>query len=376
MLRGLLFVFSFFTTSIIYSMKRQTMAKRNWCWVAVTLIMTGAVSPAQNTLPSGAERGIHGLRFMFYNVENLFDPFDDTLKFDEDFTFEGAKHWSWKRMQQKCGNLARVMIAASGWEGVEMVGMCEVENPLAVWQLIRHPLLQPYGYRYVMTTSEDRRGIDLVFLYRPEKVEVLQYRGIPVRNPSDTSWRTRDILYVQVLTLYADTLHIFLNHWPSRRGGEEASTSKRALAAQTLRASTDSLLLANPEAFILISGDFNDEPSDTSVRYILGARPPEEALPGNLANLMWPMHRKGLGSHTYKEVTGISHHLIDQVIVSYPLLQESSVVRVSDPSIARFPFLLKEDAGGNEVLNRTYAGPQYMGGFSDHLPVTADIRLR
>lgn len=345
-------------------------------WFTVVFLSISAVLTAQNTLPSETERGIHGLRFMFYNVENLFDPFDDTLKYDEDFTFEGAKHWSWRRMQLKCGNLARVIIAAGGWEGVEMVGMCEVENPLAVRQLIRHPLLQPYGYRYVMTSSEDRRGIDLVFLYRPEKVEVLQHQAIPVRDPSDTSWRTRDILYVKVLTLFSDTLHIFLNHWPSRRGGEEASASKRVLAAGALRSFTDSLLSVHPEAFILISGDFNDEPSDVSVHHILGALPPEQAKPGNLVNLMWPMHRKGIGSHTYKETTGISQHLIDQIIVSEIMLNNTGSVMADHAIIARFPFLMKEDAGGNEVLNRTYAGPQYMGGFSDHLPVTVDLRLR
>lgn len=339
------------------------------------ILMVQAVK-GQTSLPSPGERGIHGLRFMFYNVENLFDPFDDTLKYDEDFTFEGTKHWSWRRMQHKCGNLARVIIAAGGWEGVEMAGMCEVENPLAVRQLIRHPLLQPYGYRYVMTTSEDRRGIDLVFLYRPEKVEVLHYRGIPVRDPVDTAWRTRDILYVQVLTLFSDTLHIFLNHWPSRRGGEEASAPKRALAAGTLRTFTDSLLSMNPEALILISGDFNDEPSDVSVQQILGALPPEQANPGSLVNLMWHMHRMGIGSHTYKETTGISHHLIDQIIVSETMLHIGAPVSVGQATIVRFPFLLKEDAGGNEVLHRTYAGPQYLGGFSDHLPVTADLRLR
>ncbi len=347
-----------------------------WGWFTAIFIATSAATSAQNTLPSDAERGIHGLRFMFYNVENLFDPFDDTLKYDEDFTFEGAKHWSWKRMQLKCGNLARVIIAAGGWEGVEMVGMCEVEKPLAVRQLIRHPLLKSYGYRYVMTTSEDRRGIDLAFLYRSEKVEVLKYQGIPVRDPADTTWRTRDILYVQVLTLFSDTLHIFLNHWPSRRGGEEVSAPKRALAARTLKVCTDSLLSANPGACILISGDFNDEPSDISVHHILGALSPELATPGSLVNLMWPMHKLGMGSHTYKEITGISQHLIDQIIVSENMLKDIAPVSVSQATIARFPFLLKEDAGGNEVLNRTYAGPQYMGGFSDHLPVTADLRLR
>lgn len=352
------------------------MLELKWRWFTVIFIATCMAASAQTTLPSETERGMHGLRFMFYNVENLFDPFDDTLKYDEDFTFEGAKHWSWSRMQVKCGNLARVIIAAGGWEGVEMVGMCEVENPLAVRQLIRHPLLQPYGYRYVMTSSEDRRGIDLAFLYRPEKVEVLQYRGIPVRNPADTVWRTRDILYVQVLTLFSDTLHIFLNHWPSRRGGEEASASKRALAAQTLRHCTDSLLTVNPEACILISGDFNDEPSDVSVCQILGALPPEQAKPGNLVNLMWPMHRKGIGSHTYKETTGISQHLIDQIIITENMLNNTAALTADHAVIARFPFLMKEDAGGNEVLNRTYAGPQYMGGFSDHLPVTVDLRLR
>jgi hypothetical protein len=322
------------------------------------------------------ERGLRGLRFMFYNVENLFDPFLDTLKVDADFTPDGNKHWTWRKMQHKCGNISRVIIAAGGWEGVELVGLCEVENALVLRQLVNHPLLRPYGYHYLITESPDMRGIDLALLYRPEKVEVVEHRGIRVTNPANPSWATRDILYVKIVTLYADTLHLFLNHWPSRRGGEEVSAPKRALAARTLRYHVDSLMASSPDVNILISGDLNDEPADSSVRNILGAVPADEALPGSLVNLMWPLYLEGQGTHAHPDVTGLHFNLLDQIIVSENMLKENAKILVMQPFIGRFPFMMNENASGYEVPYRTYAGPRYMGGFSDHFPVIVNLRLQ
>ncbi len=325
--------------------------------------------------PDDTERGLRGLRFMFYNAENLFDPFDDSLKIDEDFTFDGQKHWSWRRMQAKCGNIARVIIAAGGWEAVEMVGLCEVENPLVIRQLVKHPLLKPYGYRYLVTKSPDHRGINIAFLYRSEKVEVISNRSIRIINPADLSWATRDIFYIKMVTLFSDTLHLFLNHWPSRMGGEEVSSPKRALAATTLRHKVDSLGALPFPAYILISGDFNDEPSDSSVMWILGAAPPGDRTGSGLVNLMWPYFASGMGTHAHRDVTGMHYNLLDQIIVSEAMLHEKASIRAMDAMIGRFPFLMTENAAGEEIPYRTYAGPQYLGGFSDHLPVMVDLRL-
>ncbi len=320
-------------------------------------------------------RGINGLRFMFYNVENLFDPFNDTLKRDDDFTPDGDKRWTWRRMQEKCGGIARVMIAAGGWEALEMVGLCEVENPLVIRQLVQHPLLQPYGFRYVVTRSPDRRGINLAFLYRPEKVTLLYHRDIPVTDPDRPGWVTRDIMYVKLLTLLNDTLHLYLNHWPSRWGGKEQSAPRRALAASALRAHVDSLMALPFPVYILISGDFNDEPSDSSVRYILGAVPPDSPCGSDLVNLTWPQYQAGEGTHAHRHATGILYSLIDQVIVSRAMTSPHAPISAGQTAIPRFPFLLHETASGVEVPYRTYVGPRYQGGVSDHLPVILDISL-
>ena len=322
------------------------------------------------------ERGLKGLRFMFYNVENLFDPFNDSIKRDDDFTPDGQKRWTWRRMQVKCGNIARVMIASGGWEALELVGLCEVENVLVIRQLVKHPLLRNHGYRFIVTESPDFRGINLAFMYRPEKFEVVEHRSLPVINPQNPNWVTRDILYVKGVTLYTDTLHIFLNHWPSRMGGQEASAPKRALAASALRIQVDSLQSLPWPAYILISGDFNDEPADSSVRHVLGAVPPDDNSGAQLVNLSWPMYKAGLGTHAHKDVTGIHYSLIDQIIVSRNMLDNDSPVRATDTAIGRFPFLLQEGNSGVETPYRTYSGPRYIGGFSDHLPVMLDIRLR
>lgn len=339
--------------------------------VTVTCWLSHAKGQAEDS-----RRGIDGLRFMFYNVENLFDPFDDTLRKDEDFTPEGSKRWNWRRMQHKCGNIARVMIAAGGWEALEMAGFCEVENPLVIRQLVNHPLLRPYGYRYVVTHSPDIRGINLAFLYRPEKVELLHHEEIAVNDPERPGWATRNILYVKVRTLHNDTLHLFLNHWPSRRGGAEVSAPKRALAARALRQKVDSIYQGSPAPYILISGDFNDGPEDPSVQQVLGAVPREEADTHRLINLMWPLYKQGLGTHAHRDATGTHYNLLDQIIVSGALLQKGASLRAGDARIGKFPFLLGETAAGVEVPYRTYAGPQYLGGFSDHLPVLIDLRMR
>lgn len=335
------------------------------------------VCMVQQAQVSDAERGIYGLRFMFYNVENLFDPFNDSLKLDDDFTASGVKHWTWHKMQKKCGNIARVMIAAGGWEAVEMVGLCEVENALVLRQIIKHPLLKPYRYQYIVTSSPDKRGINIAFLYRPEKIGVVDVRSIRVSNPLDTAWATRDILYVKTVTLMSDTLHIFLNHWPSRMGGAEASAFKRGLAAKALRQITDSLLAPPGDANILIAGDFNDEPTDSSLISTLGAGWP--GISGDslrLVNMMLPLAASGLGTHAHRDVTGTHFNLLDQIILSARILDPEHSLVASEPVIGAFSFLLEENAAGIAIPDRTYVGPRYIGGYSDHLPVIIDFRMR
>lgn len=323
-----------------------------------------------------SERGLRGLRFLFYNVENLFDPFNDSLKRDDDFTPDGQKRWTWRRMQEKCENIARVIVAAGGWEAVEMIGLCEVENALVIRQLLKHPLLAPYNYEYIVTKSPDIRGINLAFLYRSEKIKLIDQRSLRVSNPKDTSWKTRDILYLKLLTLYTDTLHLFLNHWPSRFGGRELSDPKRALAAKVLRGFVDSLFSAVTPAYIIISGDFNDEPSDSSVRWVLGAAPYPAECGSDLVNMVSHFEEAGLGTHAHRDVTGTHFSMIDQFIVSRDMLNINSSVQAKHPEILRFPFLLTENAAGEEIPFRTYIGPRYIGGFSDHLPIMMDITLR
>ncbi|MDT8308088.1 MAG: endonuclease [Bacteroidales bacterium] len=327
-----------------------------------------------NAQLSPDSRGMAGIRFLFYNAENLFDPFNDTLTNDDDFTPEGSMRWTWKKMEQKILQISRVIIASGGWELPAIVGLCEIENRFVLERLAASPLLSfsSSRYRVVHYDSPDYRGIDVGLLYRPEKLRLIASRPLSITLPDDSTFRTRDILYATFTTLHNDTLHIFINHWPSRRGGAEASVHKRICAATNLRQLVDSLFENNSDANILIAGDFNDEPMDSSVHMVLRAKPAHEAKENDLINLMYPLYKKGAGTHAFKELQGMHFGILDQIIVS-AALYEGKKNTLTDAAIGYFPFLLMTTADGDVVPFRTNAGPRYLGGHSDHLPVMVDI---
>ena len=217
-------------------------------------------------------RGDQGIRIVFYNVENLFDTENDPVKFDDDFTPEGIKNWNSYRMYDKLKKTSKTLLSAGGWEAPALIGLCEIENRFVLEKLVAMPALEPSTYRIAHKESPDRRGIDVALLYRPDKFDLLHEEAIHMSFPFDTAIRTRDILYVKGLVNKGDTLHVFINHWPSRRGGQVASEPRRVHVASVLKARTDSLLTRNPKAAIVIMGDFNDSPENKSIHEILEGR--------------------------------------------------------------------------------------------------------
>ncbi len=322
-----------------------------------------------------AVRGYNSMRIMFYNVENLFHPDDDSLKRDESFTPEGMNHWSKHKYWTKQKKIAQVLSSVGGWEAPAIIGLCEVENKRTLIHLTNYTSLKKYKYAICHHESEDWRGIDVALLYRREKFKVISDTAYDVRFSFDPNSRTRNILHVTGVVMETDTVHIFVTHWPSKYGGAFVTIPKRKHVAQEIRKYCKQITDVNPNANILIMGDFNDAPNEESVTKGLRAKSPDRYKKGDLVNLMYPLMERKIGSHFYAGATGNEWSVLDQMVVSSTLLDTNNAVMVKNKQAHIFSadFLLEQNAKGIIVPNRTYLGMKYHGGFSDHMPVYIDI---
>jgi len=257
-----------------------------------------------------------------------------------------------------------------------MIGLAEIENANVLKKLCYYTGLKAYQYRYVHYNSPDPRGIGVALLYRSDRIEIIESFPVPVVFPFEPNTKNRDILYTKAL-FAEDTLHLFVNHWTSRFGGHGATIPKRNYYAQVVRHKVDSLLRINPNAYIIIMGDLNDYPTDESLTSYLQAKNPENGIDnGTLFNLMAPLiAKKNRGTHKTQEFWGC----LDQFIVSKSLLNNENKWQIENREAIIFdaPFLLTADEkyGGVKTF-RTYLGPKYLGGYSDHLPIKMVIEVR
>jgi predicted extracellular nuclease len=317
-------------------------------------------------------RGDNTLRIVFWNVENLFDVVDDSTTNDQAFTPDGENHWNYYRFKEKIKNLSKTLLSTGGWEPTDFIGLCEIENRDVLEALTKFSPLKNLGYEIIHENSNDARGIDVAAIYRSEKFNLINYEYIRLKFPFDPQGRTRDILHAQGILPNADTLHIFVNHWPSRYGGQFETDPKRQYAAKIIREKVDEIVKANQNASIVIMGDFNDHPDDKSMKEVLNAKLSDENLaPNDLYNLMAPMQYK-FGTHSFEGKWGV----LDQFVVTSALYQGRGLSKVAEAKIYDAAWLIKLNAQGNTTANRTYQGPQYLGGYADHLPILLDIDLK
>lgn len=310
-------------------------------------------------------------RVMFYNVENFFDPFDDTLTNDNEFLPKGIRNWNYSRFVKKRNNIYKTIMAVGGWEPPAIIGLCEIENRFVLKQLIYETPFAQFDYRIVQEESPDKRGIDVALLFNPKVLRVIYHKAIAINFKNEPESKTRDILYVKGLVNNNDTLHIFVNHWPSKYGGELSSEPRRVFVAQQLAMQIDSLFELNKEASIIVMGDFNDSPSTHSVKDILNSGKNKDN--NRLINIM-PINNHDLGSYKFNG----EWEIIDQIMVSNALLlQDKGIFVPEEAHIFSADFLLEEDAKFlGKMPFRTYKGMKYSGGFSDHLPVFVDLKLK
>lgn len=296
------------------------------------------------------------------NCENLFDTEHDSLKQDMEFTPRSDHHWTRTRYWRKLNHISKEIIAmgedsVNGWQLPDLVALCEVENDSVMYDLTRRSLLRGAGYQYVMTESPDVRGIDVALLYNPFTFHLLHHYSLRV-TPVKGMRPTRDILYACGMTLNNDTLHVFTLHAPSRSGGERPTRPHRMAMARRLAMAIDSIRTLHEEAQIIIAGDFNDYDDGPTLEYLSSV---------GLINVS----AKAKGSHGAKGTYRYrgEWRSLDHILCSPRLAGKVTECFIGDP-----PFLLEEEPKyGGYRPRRTYQGPKYQPGYSDHLPLVVRI---
>ncbi len=313
------------------------------------------------------------LSVAFYNLENLFDPFDDPKIFDDDRTPQGKDRWTEELYEKKLKNMA-FAIHEIGREKVKappaLLGVSEVENRQVLEDLIATEPLAPYNYGIIHFDSPDERGIDVALLYQKAFFIPLHWSSHDLilydpKNPSKRDF-TRDQLLVTGL-LQGEEIHILVNHWPSRSGGEKMSSHKRENAARLTLKITDSLWRIDPYSKILLLGDFNDDPTDKSLSKILGAKQNKDQLEfQDFYNPFASIFKKGTGSSAYRD----SWNLFDQILVSGSLTKKDpekwSFFRAH---IFNASFLTTREGQYKGYPFRSFGSTGFTGGYSDHFPV-------
>ena len=318
-----------------------------------------------NNLSAQPKQTQHTFRIMFYNVENFFDTEDDYETDDDEFLPVGFYHWTQAKFEKKRNDIAKV-IDTIGYPA--LVGLCEVENRFVLEQLSQQTPLKDSSYAILHKDSPDVRGIDVALLYRPTHFRLIDSAFFKI----DIEKRTREILYAKGILGNTDTLHIFVNHWPSKIGGEKETEPYRMAAANVLRCKIDSIYCINPHANIIAMGDFNDLPTSNPIEQLLAADSLRQYPLYNLAALP---AAKNEGTSKYRG----QWQLVDMIFCSTGMLDNNSSLFCHPPelTILKADFLLEEDKTySGSKPKRTLAGPRYIGGTSDHLPIYVDISCK
>lgn len=306
----------------------------------------------------------------FYNLENFYDTVDNPVVNDNNFLPSGPKNYTSKIYWDKVAHLATV-ISQIGTEmnadGPALLGVAEVENDTVLNNLVHHNILKKCNYQFVHYDSKDLRGVDVGLLYNPKYFTVISSHKIFVRIPSGAkeSFFTRDILWVKGM-LDGEMVDVFVNHWPSRLGGEERSAPARAAAAATDKRFIDSIEKRRPNSKIIVMGDLNDDPTSASVITVLNAKGEiPEVKPGGLYNPWVNMYKKGIGTLAYQDAWG----LFDQIIISEAWLNKNqNGFFYYKASIFNREFLVENIGKYHGYPMRTWDGNSYRGGYSDHFP--------
>ena len=304
----------------------------------------------------------------FYNVENLFDTIDDPLKNDEQFLPDGEYRWGTERYNAKLENLSKVIeLLAQLDGGLVVLGVSEIENEQVLLDLAATPRLQPYHLSVCHHESPDRRGVDVAFFYDASRFKILSTRAFPTIVPGNPDFITRDQWLMTGILDGTDTLDIVVNHWPSKSGGEKRSLPGRMAAGALGRQIADSVLNSRPNAKFIYMGDLNDNPTSKCILQEMNTKTkPENLAPTDLYNPMWKIFRDGIGSYAYRD----SWEMLDNIIISAGLVNAApGTYKFRSAHIFRKDFMFTKTGSYMDYPFRSFAGGNYQGGYSDHLPV-------
>lgn len=320
-----------------------------WCMSVIVTLLWALLATAQ--FPEDT------LRVMFWNLENFFDwRNDSTSVSDAEFSSRGERHWTRKRFYIKCHAIAKSILWVGSQEGgmPDVIGFAEVENAFVLRRLLQETALRKLDYRPIHFDSPDRRGIDVALLYRHSRLTLADARPCHLY-AGDSIVATRDILVTTFRLSDDDSIAFLVNHHPSKYGGARVSDVRRQMAVRRLRVLADSLQDAGVRKIVAM-GDMNDTPDN----------PVYKDLEPTLRNLAEPLGRQGEGTIKYDG----AWELIDMIFVSRAVKAPPSM------KILRIPFLMTRDAGhAGEKPLRTYSGPRYQGGVSDHCPVWVQVKI-
>lgn len=307
----------------------------------------------------------------FYNLENLWDFEDDpTNTRDDDYTPSGRYQWTEEKYQQKLMNLA-IVLSQLGKEhcpmGAALIGIAEVENRRVLEDLVKTGPLASMGFEIVHFESPDSRGIDVAALYNPRLFRLDNAKTYPYNNPDAPNIRTRDQLLVSG-TLAGERVHLIVNHWPSRYGGEKSS-ALREFAASITRHIGDSIYQANPLEKVIIVGDMNDDPYNKSCAKVLGAKKHQDDVKEDgYFNTTWKLYDAGIGTLCYQG----QWNLFDQQIISGNLVgRDRRTLKFWKTEVFNRSFLMQQEGKYKGYPLRSFSGDIFQNGYSDHFPTVS-----
>ncbi|GGW38213.1 endonuclease/exonuclease/phosphatase family protein [Arenibacter certesii] len=303
----------------------------------------------------------------FYNLENLFDTTVDQNTLDLDFTPNGSRKWTTRRYNRKLEKLAatipKIGFDATGKPPV-LVGVAEIEKGSVIQALLETEPLKEHHYDYVHYKSPDDRGMDTALIYHRDHFKVIQSAPIPLIIPAKGDKEaTRDILYIHGI-LNGEMVHVFVNHWPSRRTGNHETDYKRIAAAKTIISYMEFIEEEFKDPNYIVMGDFNDGPGSDSIQTLVNI--------GKLYNPMESLRSPSRGSVSYRR----SWNLFDQILISHNFFNyKEGTHSFSSADIFDKSFLMESKGRYKGKPFRTYVGEKYNGGYSDHFPVYVQLEL-
>lgn len=306
----------------------------------------------------------------FYNVENLYDTKANARNMD--FTPDGAMEWTEDRYKAKLSNIASVLATIGGKDGPAVIGLSEVESKKVIEDLLKTSSLRSRGYQIIHHESDDPLGLDIALLYKAKVFKPTAHRAIKIQF-NESKFSSKDILQVKGLLL-GEPVTIYVNHWPSDGGSQRLGAQRRRAAATTLRKEIDAQFKVDPDATIILMGDFDEEPKSAILEKVLRASGnPNPAIKGSFYNTFYLSYVNGLGSYMNRG----DLQMLDQIMISKSLLDQNNLEFVRGSSTIHKPEFIKYTFGKyKNTPRRTFAGTTYIGGYSDHFPVYIQVQKK